>query len=137
MRESARSRSSIETLLIVLELVLALGAFFGSAMMLISPDGSMFGLPLSMLEGSGFSSFRTPAVILGLANGVFPAVVAIAALGRRSWARYGHIMVGCVLTGWIAIQGVLIGFGHWLQISYLALGLLIAALGLIEARRDR
>ena len=114
MRESAKSRSSIETLLIVLELVLALGAFFGSAMMLISPDGSMFALPLSMLEGSGFSSFRTPAVILGLANGVFPAVVAIAAMGHRSWARYGHIMVGCVLTGWIAIQGVLIGFGHWL-----------------------
>ena len=90
-----------------------------------------------MLDGSGFSSFFVPGLMLLLANGVFPVVVAIAAMRRRSWAPYGHVMVGCVLTGWIAIQGVLIGFGHWLQIFCLALGLIIAVLGLITVLRRK
>ena len=124
-------------LLIVLELFLALGALGGAGAMLASPDGSQLGVPPDMLEGSGFSNFVVPAVLLLLANGVFPLVVAIAAMQRRSWAPYGHVMVGCVLTGWIAIQGLLIGFGHWLQIFYLALGLIIAALGLIAVLRGK
>jgi len=122
-------------LLIALELLLALGAFFGGGMMLASPDGSLMELPPDLLEGSGFGSFLLPGLILTLANGVFPMAVAVAALRRQPWARWGHVIVGCVLTGWIAIQGVLIGFGHWLQITYLALGLAIVALGLIAATR--
>lgn len=139
MTQSPR-RSRIVTLLIVLELFLALGAFGGAAGMIAAPDGSAMELPLDMLENSPFSTYLIPGVILALCNGVFPLVVAIAALRRQRWARYGHLAVGCILTGWIAIQGVLIGFGHWLQIAYLALGLVLAALGLsvlISARGQK
>lgn len=120
--------------LIALELFLALGALFGGGGMLLSPDGSAMGLPPDMLDGSGFDSFLVPGMLLLLANGVLPVAVAIAELRRESWARYGHVAVGAVLTGWIAIQGVLIGFGHWLQIGYLVMGLIILALGLVALR---
>lgn len=129
--------SAIQVLLIVLELFLALGAFFGGGMMVLARGGGELGLPPELLEGSGFASYRVPGVILVLANGVLPVAVAIAAIRGRSWARYGHVLVGCVLTGWIVVQGILIGFGHWLQISYLVMGLVIAGLGLVGLRRGR
>lgn len=125
----------MRALLISLELFVALGAFGGAGAMLAAPDGSLLGLPSDMLEGSGFSSFFVPALFLLVANGVFPVVVAVAAMRKRDWSRYGHVMVGCVLTGWIAVQGLLIGLGHWLQYFYLALGLVIAVLGLFAAMR--
>lgn len=121
-----------------LEVVLAAGALAGGALLFLFPDGSGFGMPLSMLEHSGFESFRIPGVILFVVNGLFPLVSAFATLRRLPWAARSVMAVGALLAGWITVQVALLRAFHApLHGTYLLLGLVIAALGLALHRSER
>jgi hypothetical protein len=114
-----------------LEVILAVGALAGGAMLFFSPDGSALGMPLSLLEHAGFKSFRIPGLVLFLVNGLFPLVSAIATLRRLPWAARSVMAVGVLLVGWITVQVALLRSFHApLHGTYLLLGLVIAALGL-------
>ncbi len=121
--------TTLRRIIIGLEVFLSLGALVGGAMLMLLPDGSGFGMPLSMLEHSGFSDFRTPGLILAIVNGVWPLVSAFAVQRRLPWATVSVVMTGVVLTGWIAVQVVLLRGFSVLHGVYLLLGLAIAALG--------
>lgn len=114
-----------------LEMALAVGALVGGALLFVWPSGSAFGMPLSMLEHSGFQSFRIPGLILFVVNGLFPLVSAIATRRRLPWAALSVMAVGVLLVGWIMVQVALLRAFHVpLHGAYLLLGLVIAALGL-------
>jgi hypothetical protein len=116
--------------LVGLELFLAVGALGGGGALLLSPDGSALGLPLSLLEHAGFENFRIPGVILLVVNGLLPLVSAFGLLRRRPWGPASAMAVGLVLVGWIAAQVVLIrSFSPALHGGYLLLGVAIARLG--------
>jgi len=113
-----------------LEVILAVGALVGGALLFFFPDGSGLGMPLSMLEHAGFRSFRIPGLTLFVVNGLFPLVSASATLRRLPWAALSVIAAGILLVGWITVQVVLLrGFYAPLHGTYLLLGLVIAALG--------
>lgn len=121
-----------------LEVVLALGALVGGALLFFFPDGSGLGMPLSMLEHAGFKSFRIPGLMLFVVNGLFPLVSAIATLRRLPWAALSVIAAGVLLVGWITVQVALLrAFYAPLHGTYLLLGLVIAALGLALRRSER
>jgi hypothetical protein len=123
---------------VLLEVLLSLGALPAAVAFVLHPDGSALGMSAEeMLAGSPFDSFRIPGIILFLANGVWPLVVAAAALFRARWAPLGHVAVGSVLLGWIIAQVAMIGWGHWLQTAYFLLGLVITLLGVARWRRHR
>jgi hypothetical protein len=123
---------------IALEVLLSVGALVGGAMMFFVPDGSAFGMPLSMLEHTGFHSFRFPGLILFVVNGVFPLVSAMATLRARPWAPLSVIVVGALLVGWILVQVALLRSFFWpLHGAYLVLGVVIAALGVAQQRATR
>ncbi len=69
-----------------LEMLLAVGALAGGAALFSYPDGSALRMPLSMLEHSGFTSFRVPGFILFVVIGLLPLAGAIATLRRLPWA---------------------------------------------------
>lgn len=119
-----------ERVIVVIESFVAISAFGGGGMLIFVPDGRLMQMPVTMLETSPFSTFFIPGVILVLANGLFPTAVVISTLKRLDWVRFGHVATGVILVGWIAIQGVMVGFGHWLQITYGALGLVLIGFGL-------
>lgn len=87
-------------------------------------------MPLHFLEHSPFRSYFYPGVILFIANGVLPLVIAVVALRRA--ARYGWWIAvqGCVLFGWITVQVVLLRGVAWPHYLYWAWGLLLIVLGL-------
>jgi hypothetical protein len=116
--------------LVGLELFLAVGALGGGAALLLSPDGSALGLPLSLLERAGFENFRIPGVILFVVNGLLPLVSALGLVRRRPWGPASAMLVGLVLVAWIAAQVALIrSFSAPLHGGYLLLGVAIARLG--------
>lgn len=124
--------------LIGLELFLSVGAFYGAWHLVTDPSGGSLQMPASQfLPGTPFDTFLVPGLILFAANGIFPLVVVVGALMKQPWARYGHVAVGALLTGWMLVQGALVGFGAAIQVFYLAYGLVLLALALTAWNAER
>lgn len=122
--------SRLERLLVGMELFLAVGAFFGAA--------GLIGGGIDLGDAAGDLPFGSPVfagVALAVLNGVLPTVVAVGALRRAGWAGAGHMVVGTVLVAWIVIQIAFIGLGSWLQVVYLAYGIVLQALALRHVTR--
>lgn len=138
MTAPARPLATVAKAAIVLQVLLAIGALAGGAMLFCYPDGSALRMPVSILEHTGFESFRIPGLILFVVNGLFPIVSASATLRQRPWAARSVIAVGVLLAGWIGVQVALLrSFDAPLHGTYLLLGFVIAALGLVLRRRER
>jgi hypothetical protein len=130
---ASRSRSALPH-----EVLLSVGALAGGAMLFLVPDGSALGMPLSMLEHTGFRSCRFPGLILFVVNGVFPLVSAMAMLRGRPWAPQTVMVIGALLVGWIVVQVALLRSFFWpLHGAYLLLGVVLAALGVAQHRATR
>ncbi|MDR3726348.1 MAG: hypothetical protein P4K86_04825 [Terracidiphilus sp.] len=116
---------------------LCLSAIAGAVPMILDPSGRMMHMPLSLLEHSPFHTFLIPGIILLLANGVLSLVVLVAA--ARRWPRYAWAVAlqGCILTGWIVVEVILLHLLIWAHYVYGAIGLALIVLGLVLARESR
>lgn len=114
---------------IALLLINGLGALYGGGNLMIYPDGSGFGMPLSLLACTPFHNFLIPGIILFVANGVSSIVVCTALLLNIRGSWWLVMAQGAVLVGWIVIQVILIqgvGFLHFL-FGFVGLALIVAA----------
>jgi hypothetical protein len=119
-------RSRVERVLIVMEVLLAVGAFAGAAGFLLA--WSAFDELTGSLPFGG--SLVVAGLALGLVNGVLPSAVAYGAWRHQRWARPAHVLVGIVLVVWIVVQVMILGPPlHALQLVYLLYGIALAWLG--------
>jgi hypothetical protein len=134
--------------LIVVQLFQALGALGGGAVLVASPKGGIIKMPLSYLNGSPFSDYLIPGIILFVVLGIGPLVVAWALIRQpRSaaleavnpfrheywgWTLSGVIGVGLVI--WIAVEVLIIPF-NFLQPFYGTVGTVIIVLTLLPSVR--
>ncbi|MBL8923290.1 MAG: hypothetical protein JNJ54_30845 [Myxococcaceae bacterium] len=127
-------RTALKWSLVVLELFLAAGAFYGGTQLVRDPSGGLLQMPANQfLTGSSiFKDWLVPGVVLLLANGVFPLVVAGAELRHARWAVLAHLAVGCVLLGWMVVQVAVMGLSAGIQTVFLSLGLVITALAAVN-----
>lgn len=116
----------------------SIGALFGGLTLVISPSGELMQMPLSMLEGSPFSSFLIPGLILLIVLGIFPGILSIAVIRRPQWRSFGalnlyrgihwswcySLYLGIMLVVWILLEIVWVGY-DLLQTIYGLLGLVI------------
>lgn len=124
--------------LIGLEVFLAVGAFYGSLSFLNDPTGRALGMPAEdYLAGTPFRNYLAPAIVLFAVNGMFPLVTVVATLMKMPWAKYAHLGVGALLTGWMVGQALLVGIHAPIQIVFLALGFLIFALAFVAWNQER
>ena len=65
-------------LLVLLLAFQSLGGLFGGISLVAFPSGAIMQMPLSMLEGSPFSDFLSPGLILLLILGIFPGILTYA-----------------------------------------------------------
>jgi hypothetical protein len=72
------------------------------------------GVPIGWLDGTPFTSYRVPSLIL-LGVGGLHGVASIAVWRGGPWARLLSLTAALVLLGWIIAQVVLIGYVSWLQ----------------------
>lgn len=131
-------RTALRWSLVVLEVFLAAGAFYGGTLLVSDPTGGLLQMPARdfLHEGSLFRDFFVPGVVLLLANGIFPLVVVAAELKQARWAGLGHVAVGCVLTGWMVVQVSMLGIGAPIQVVFLLFGLLLLALSIAKWALD-
>ena len=129
---------------------LGLGATFGGGVLIISPGGKLFGMPLSMLENSPFNSFLIPGIILFLVLGLVPLLLVFALLKTPNfkwaeklnffndmhWSWTFTIYVAFALIGWIQIEMLFLGGAHWLQTFYMFLAVSIIFTALLQQVRD-
>ena len=92
------------------------------------------GMPVSHLDGSPFSDYLIPGLILLLVLGVLPLVAAAGLWVRRSWAWYVAFAVGCGLMIWILVEITIIPYDP-LQIVFGVIGALIVLVSLTASVR--
>lgn len=90
---------------------LALSAFGGGYYALLGADG----VPVEWLEGSAFSSYVGPGLILFAIVGGSAAIAAVAMLARHRRRFDLAKIAGWILVTWLITQVVIIDFVSWMQ----------------------
>jgi len=137
-------------ILIGLLAFLGIGALGGGVSLIISPGGSLLGLPLAALGSSPFNDFLIPGIILTLMLGIFPWLVIFALVDRTEnkfcehlntfkdmhWAWTFSIYVGIMLIVWMQTEMMFENGVHWLHCFYMFLALLIIFVALLPGVRN-
>jgi len=83
-------------------------------------------IPVSVLDGTPFTDFTVPALLLGFVVGGSALVAAaIAAFGPHPFDALAPAAAGCITVGWLIVEIAMIGLGSWAQVVYLLVGLLM------------
>lgn len=115
----------MRTLLFILVCFVAITSIASGALMISDPGGTVMQLSPSLLEGTPFSDFRVPGIILAALVGGVNLLAAFFNM-KRSPRRYHWAMAGGILvSGWIVVQVSLIDTAHWLHFIYLGVGIII------------
>jgi hypothetical protein len=131
-------------ILLLLLLFLGLGAVGGGGVLIVSPSGKWFGMPLSLLDHSPFSDFLLPGIILFVVLGLIPCGLVVALLTTpistladrlnvypdMHWAWTSSIYVAFALIIWLQAEMMFLQAVGWLHAAYmgLAVGILFVAL---------
>jgi hypothetical protein len=115
----------VRTLLHTLLIVLGVPALSSGLLLMLHPDGSSLGAPLSLLARTPFADFFWPGAILAAFFGM-GSLLASLALGRgwrhaprfAQWIGAGHVV-------WILFQAYWFPELSWLQLLFGAIGLSI------------
>ena len=99
------------------------------------PSGAALGMPLEWLDGSPFSTYLVPGLILLVVLGIGPLIVAFMVVRAKTGAGWASVATGIALLVWIGVEVAIIGYQPFppqvpFQILYGAVGAIILALGL-------
>jgi hypothetical protein len=137
-------------ILIFLLAFLGIGAIGGGGVLIVSPNGQLMGMPLSLLDQSPFHSFLIPGIVLFTILGLVPCLLIFALLKKPEnrfaeilnafrdmhWAWTYSIYIAFVLILWIQIEMVFIQAVSWLHAFYTILGLLMLFVTLFPSVRQ-
>ncbi len=120
---------------------LGAGAAGGGLTLLSRTDGSNMGFTLDLLDGSPFSDYFWPGLILFALFGVGSIVTAILWARRWALAPFAAFTIGCAQMIWIVVELAIIKEVSFLHPLMFGIGLLVALAavpaGLPAVRRMR
>jgi len=136
-------------LLLFLLAFLGIGAIGGGGALIVSPDGKLIGMPLSMLNNSPFSNFLLPGIVLFLVIGVAPMLLIIALLKKplsktaerlnffndMHWSWTYVIYTGFATIFWIQFEMIFLATVHWLHTFYMFFAVVIIFTALLPQVR--
>jgi hypothetical protein len=122
-------------LLATLCLFTGLTSVLGGAELALAPDGSLVGLPLSLLRYSPFTDFLVPGLLLAGVVGAINTVAGVLVLARKPPAGGEALVGGVAMATWIGVELALLRSFHWLHGVYLALAAAIVVVALVHERR--
>ena len=130
---------------------LSIGAIGGGAVLIISPEGELMGLPVSSFKNMPFNSFLIPGIILFLVLGLVPLLLIIALLKKPEsklaeqfnvfkdmhWSWTYSIYIAITLICWIHIQLIFLQSGvFWLYTFYMLYAVVIIIIALLPQIRN-
>jgi hypothetical protein len=127
-----RKRPALVKILFACIIFQGISGLFGGSGLIIDPTGESLNIPLSWLEGSPFTNYLIPGLILFLLLGILPIYIAIGLFGNRFFYWLLSLILGILLLIWIVVEIIIIGYqpNPPLQLVYGILGVLIVALSL-------
>ncbi|MFY9307828.1 MAG: hypothetical protein WAQ28_02145 [Bacteroidia bacterium] len=114
---------------IALLLLVAVNALVAGYLFITDPTGTKMYIPVSMLEYSPFTNFLVPGIVLFIVNGIFNLVAAV--FVTFQWKHFPFLVVlqGLLLTGWIAVQVILLREFNFLHALLGGTGIVLFTLG--------
>lgn len=109
--------------LAIVQFFIGIGAIAGGLGMVLDPSGAGMGLPIELLDGTPFSTFLVPGLVLLTINGLGSTVGGVLTLKRHRYAGEMSMALGIFLVAWIGVQSFWIQSIHWLHVLFFFLGL--------------
>jgi hypothetical protein len=118
---------------VTVELLTGGSALLCGGLLAIRPDGSLLGLPTSVLDDGPFADWRLPGLLLGGLVGA--GYLTAGTLEQRRYQRSTELSVfaGLGLICFEAVEWRWLGF-HPLQAIFMAVGAAVVGLALTEAK---
>ena len=110
--------------LAVMQIFNGLSALAGGIGLMGDPTGGNVAMETEWLEGTPFTNFLIPGIILFVVNGIGNTTGFIFTIRKHMREAEIGMVFGVVMMGWIIVQVILIGYGSFLQPLYFATGLL-------------
>ena len=112
-------------------------AFAGGIGFIFDPSGKSMWMTTDMLEKSPFMDFLIPGLILLIVLGMGNLLSMMLTFKRHHFSGSMAVLLGIGLVIWICVQVYWIGFGSFLQLLYLILGLMEFVLGYMIFKKSR
>jgi hypothetical protein len=145
MKKSNTASPFVAQILIFLLVFIGVGALISGPMLFLAPDGHLMKLSVDMLQGTPFTNFLIPGLVLFLFVGIFPILVSYGLLRQPSWQWAEAINVckkyhwswtaswaaGIIMLIWIIVETSLLGYVSFLQPVITVWGVAIITLTLL------
>jgi hypothetical protein len=119
------SEKRVRITVVAIDLFEALSAVVGAVGLAVG----FMNIPVSVLNGTPFTDFTVPALLLGIAvAGSALAAAVIAGYGPRQFDALASAVAGCITVGYLTVEIAMIGLGAWPQVVWLLVGLVMIAL---------
>ena len=122
---------SLKILSVILLLFNGIGAVGGGLMLIIDSGGNLIQADLSLLKPTVFKDYLFPGILLFVFNGLVSIIFAIIVIRNKKIYPFLIFLQGCILTGWIIIQVMLLQMVYFLHFIMGITGLLIIVFGII------
>ncbi|MBN2103510.1 hypothetical protein JW835_05660 [bacterium] len=119
----------------IIQFFVGIGAVICGVLFILFPSGRLTGMPLSLLEGSPFSNFLIPGMILFLVNGIGQLWAGILSFKQHACSGHTLAVFGIGLIIWIFMQISMIVGWHWLQYTYFFFGVIETALAFLMRKK--
>lgn len=121
----------------IIQLFVGLGAIPAGLSMLIDTSGKSLGMSVDLLKNSPFRNFFIPALFLLLFNGLLNIISSFFSFSNYKTTGWWGMILGGILCVWTIAQIWFIGFIHFLQPTFLLIGLLEMLLAYFYLKRKR
>jgi hypothetical protein len=149
LENKSKHRPVAAWILIVLLFFLGIGGIISGALLFAAPDGHLVGFTSEMLQGSPFSNYLIPGIILFLFVGVYQLFVGYSMLKHPvwhwpetinpnkgyHWAWAASWAAGVIMLIWIAVETALLGYISGLQPIIAVWGIVLIVLTLLPGVR--
>jgi hypothetical protein len=100
-------------------------ALYGGWNLMAYPDGSSLDMPISYLRYGPFTSYLIPGLILFVVNGIQSFFTLIITLFEKIEPYRLIVVQGCLLTGWIVVESLLMWTISGLHLVFGLTGILL------------
>jgi hypothetical protein len=135
--EEVKTAKRILIFLIVVEFFNGLSGVAGGIGLITDPTAAALGMELAWLQGTPFSNYLIPGIVLLVFNGIGNLTAAFLSIFRNRYRAQVALFFGLVMMIWIISQVAWIGYKSFLQPLYFSTGLLQAILGALFLKYEK
>lgn len=124
-RDELLYNSVFEILSTIISIFVAITSVIGAILLISGAENANLGF--SLLEGTPFTDFFIPGILLLLIVGTTSSIASFAFIKNINNKQYFSLVAGGVLTGWITIEMLVLNQPHptTIEYTYLFIGILL------------